>query len=181
MQRPESSHDWQLLESQVRQLVRQALSPALRRRLESSDIVQDVLMAVHRDGAAQDPERSANFLHWVAGVVRNRIRNLADYHGAQIRSLQREVSSDGVPPEPGAPDAEPISQLALHEEVRHLLEQLAALPEPERQLILLRDFEARSWDEVAELTGHPSPDAARVAHARLLVRLARDMNRGRGA
>jgi len=49
------------------------------------------------------------------------------------------------------------------------------LSDEDRELILLRNYAGSSWDTVARLTGRPTPDAARVAHKQVIVRLSRLM------
>jgi DNA-directed RNA polymerase specialized sigma24 family protein len=48
---------------------------------------------------------------------------------------------------------------------------LAQLSERHRELILLRDYAGSSWEAIADELGLPSPDAARMLHARALVKL----------
>lgn len=50
-------------------------------------------------------------------------------------------------------------------------EELAALPEAWRDLILLRNVAGASWQTVAERGGYRTEHAARVAHAKALFEL----------
>lgn len=180
MQRPESTRDWQELELRVLELVRRSLGPRLRRRLESHDVAQDVLLAIHRDVETHDPTRTRDFMDWVAGVVRNRIRNLADYHGAARRTPEREASLGGVLPEHADAGPGPDEAAVLRHDMVRLVRALEQLDEDQRQLILLREYEGRSWTEIARACGKPTPDAARMAHARALARVATRFEDGPG-
>ena len=63
----------------------------------------------------------------------------------------------------------------LAEQVERLEDCLAQLPEPDRELVVLRDYIGLSWAEVAERTASPSPDAARMRYAAVLIELGRRM------
>ena len=54
---------------------------------------------------------------------------------------------------------------------------LDRLSEDDRELAIARLELGLSYDEVARATNRPSPDAARMAIGRALVRLASEMNR----
>ncbi len=55
------------------------------------------------------------------------------------------------------------------------------LPEPQRRVILLRDFDGLPWGEVARVLGKNTDSAARELHRRALLQLAQRLAaRGRG-
>jgi len=54
----------------------------------------------------------------------------------------------------------------------------ACLEEQEREAIVARLELGLTYGEIAQSLGKPSPDAARMAVGRALVRLAREMGRG---
>jgi RNA polymerase sigma-70 factor (ECF subfamily) len=56
---------------------------------------------------------------------------------------------------------------------------LMRLQESEREAVIGRVELALTYEELADLLGKPSPDAARKAAQRALVRLAEEMKRGR--
>ena len=55
---------------------------------------------------------------------------------------------------------------------------LARLPAPERELVIARIELGRAYADIAEEFGKPSANAARMAVARAIVRLAEEMRRG---
>ena len=73
----------------------------------------------------------------------------------------------------------PSKELAVREEARLLEECISELPEKYRESILLRDFCGYEYKRVAEETGRPTGDAARMVHTKALLELERLM-RGRG-
>jgi RNA polymerase sigma-70 factor (ECF subfamily) len=56
---------------------------------------------------------------------------------------------------------------------------LSKLNEQERDLIVARVEVGLTYEEIAQALGKPSWNAARMAIARALVRLAEELNRGR--
>jgi DNA-directed RNA polymerase specialized sigma24 family protein len=56
-------------------------------------------------------------------------------------------------------------------------DSLAELEEAHREVLLLRHYAGASWERTAELMGHPSPDAARMLHARALNALRKSLRR----
>jgi RNA polymerase sigma-70 factor (ECF subfamily) len=166
----------------VHTIVRLRLGRRLRTRMESGDILQEVFLAALEGFDRFELRDEAAFIRWLARLVQNRIADAADYHGAARRDLGREVrldgTDDGIGDAPGGLD--PVASGLLPpdavdvEQQRRLVEQcLLEMPEDYRELILLRDYAGSSWADVAEETERPSPDAARMMHAKAMVELAR--------
>lgn len=166
-------------QDRVRRIVRLRLGPALRQRLDSGDILQQVLLDAFRSLDRYEPRDEAGFLAWLSSIVENRMRDAADYHGADKRDVARQFSLDD-----SSSDASPAQRLEDEhtsppevaeraEAVQRLEACLASLPEVDRELVVLRDYIGLSWSEIAERTGSPSPDAARMRHASVLIDLGR--------
>ena len=108
------------------------------------------------------------FQAYVRSAVLNRIRD-------EIRWAGRRPGPDGVPESLESPAPSPL-ELAMGAELVDRYERaLAALTEEERQLVHLRIELDYDYDEIAEMAGRPSRDAARVAVKRALKRLAEAM------
>jgi RNA polymerase sigma-70 factor (ECF subfamily) len=168
-------------QERVRRIVRLRLGSALRGQLESGDIVQQVLLDAFRSLDRYEPRDEAGFLAWLAGIVEHRIRDAADFHASERRDPLRARPLESA--DAGLPDHAigPPESVARAEQVARLEATLAELPEPDRELIIQRDYIGLSWAEVAERTGRPSPDAARMRHAAVLIELGqrmRTMSRG---
>ncbi len=174
-------------EERVRRIVRLRLGVALRSRLESGDILQQVLLEAFKSLDRFEAQDEAGFLAWLSTIAEHRIRDAADYHGSEKRDPSREKpldssgsgdSGDTHPaPSPALVDSAttPPERAARAEQVERLETCLAELPEADRELVVLRDYIGLSWAEVAERTGRPSPDAARMRYAAVLVELGRRM------
>jgi DNA-directed RNA polymerase specialized sigma24 family protein len=76
--------------------VRLRLGAALRRKLESWDLVQEVLIDALRHVQTFDFKTEGAFLHYLNRVVANKIRDEADRWNAQKRDAGREVSLEGL-------------------------------------------------------------------------------------
>jgi len=175
----------------VRRIVRIRMDSPLRKRLDSGDILQETFMAAMRGFDKFDMGSEASFINWLAVIAERKVRDALDHATAQRRDVRREVEIDG--PRPGkdeddrAPDQEspnkavsPLSKLAMQEDSALLEEALHSLPEQYRELILLRDYAGYSWDEVARETGRPNASAARMMHARAMVELSMQVQKGGG-
>ena len=56
---------------------------------------------------------------------------------------------------------------------------MSKLGEKHHQLVFLRDYVGKSWQEIADETDRPSADAARVAYPAAVVELTKLVNRAR--
>ena len=171
-------------QERVRRIVRLRLGPGLRSQLESADILQQVLLDAFRSLDRYEARDEAGFLAWLAGIAEHRIRDAVDYHAsdkrdaARVQPLTRDTDSS-TPSDPLAdPQSAPPETASRAEQVERLEACLAELPEADRELVILRDYVGLSWAEVAERTGSPSPDAARMRYAAVLVQLGRQMRQG---
>lgn len=169
----------------VRRIVTLRLGPRLRKRLETSDILQETFIAAMRTFDQFEMRDEGAFIHWLSRIAEHQIRDAADYHGAKKRDTGREVplnfensSGDLVGIDPEASGLLPVDALSRVEQDSLVDRCLAEMPEEFRELIILRDYEGLSWEDVAEKTGRPSSDAARMKHATAMVNLAK---RVRGA
>ena len=165
----------------VRRMVRLRLGAALRHRMDSGDILQETFLEALRTFDRFEMRDQGSFINWLARLAENRIRDAADYHGALKRTAGREV-----PLSPGDQSTEvdlglqaggllPSESAEAAEQVQRLEAAIERLSVEDRELILLRNYAGAAWDTVAQLTGRPSPDAARVAHKQVIVRLSQLM------
>jgi len=102
-------------------------------------------------------------------AVMNRIRD-------EIRRARRRPAPEELGENVPSTMASPIDQAIGQEMVERYEAALAELRDEEREAIIARVELGQSWEEVAAMLGKPSPDAARVATQRALVRLATRMN-----
>lgn len=141
------------IESESRALRRLA-AQLVRDDVQADDLVQDTWV----DTLVSPPDAGRPRGPWLRTVLRNRrVTGLR----AQARRNRREQDREAPRP---TPSAEQI-QLA-----RELVEHLAALPEPDRDLLTLRYWEALTLNECAERLGI-SASTVRSRHTRALSKL----------
>ena len=161
--------------------VRMRLGAKLRRKLESCDVVQDVMIDALRKVKSFDFRTEGAFLKYLNQVVANKIRDEADRWGAQRRNMDREVFLDAgrssgcaiplnTPGDRSAPT--PSKIVSLHEDLALMERAMDRLAEDQRELILGVKIEGRSYAEIAEDTG-ATEDAVRMRVRRAVLALTR--------
>lgn len=162
----------------VLQIVRLRLSPSLRGKLESQDIVQDAFTRAVKGFESFEIRHEGAFLHWMGELVRNSINDRYDQFRAQKRDARLESPIE--PPErtdssvsgslPGN-DPTPSRVLENREDIIRLSDAMDRLEPDARDVIIFRDLEEQSFAEIGELTGR-SEDAARMFYVRAKSKLA---------
>ena len=166
----------------LERLVRMRMDRQVARRVDASDVVQDVLLEAHKrlDGFLADG--SMPFHLWLRQLARDRIIDMHRRHRvAAKRSVDREqslTSRNGDGDDSGAAlaaqlkDAEltPAAATIRHELEQKFLAALDDLSEDDRDLLLMRHIEGLGNSEVAQALGLSQP-AAGMRHLRALRRL----------
>lgn len=149
---------------------------ALRQVHDSMDFVQETFLAALPKIRDLEPRSAASLLHWLSLIAINQIRDARDHQHAAKRDARRNVpltalaaSTSGSVQLP-ASDTDP-GVAAARREVRALLDDaVAALPDDQRRVVVLRDYCGESWERIAaEL--HRENGAARQLHQRAWIRL----------
>lgn len=151
-------------------LIRLRMGRALRARMESRDILQATLLKAFQSVERFEGSDARSLMAWLATIAGNEIRDQAEYHGR----LRRDAGRDAPGPE-GLDDLvarvrSQISRVILDEELERVERALEELDEPHREVILLRNFEELSFDEVGRRLGKSS-DACRMLLARAMTAL----------
>ena len=168
----------------LRRVVGLRLDPALARRVDASDVVQDVLLEASRrlQDYLRDPKLP--FHLWLRHLAKDRLIDAHRFHRqAQRRSLDREQAH--APAWADASSVQLIAQLLDHERTpasaavqqeleRRLQEALGRMDEPDREVILMRHHEGLSNQEVAAALGL-SEAAASMRYLRALRRLRTEL------
>jgi RNA polymerase sigma-70 factor (ECF subfamily) len=172
-----------LHQAYLHRLVELRLDPRLRARVDPADVVQEAyLEALNRlSGYLKRP--ALPFRLWLRQIACDRALKARRYHlGTARRSLGREVplperSSLVLARQLLAPDSTPSRELDHRELARRLGQALAQLPQPDREVVMMRHFEGLSNREVACLLGI-DPAAASKRHGRAMLRLHRILFEG---
>jgi RNA polymerase sigma factor (sigma-70 family) len=151
--------------------VRRRLHPELRRKLDSTDIVQSVFAELLRDLPRFDDRGEVAFRHWLYLKAENKVRaKLRRYLGAG--GVRVERSLDDVQELDGR-DTGPAAMLANRERSAFARALRAELDEGARRIVLARVEDELSFAEIAERFALPSADAARKRYARAIETLRR--------
>jgi RNA polymerase sigma-70 factor (ECF subfamily) len=165
-----------LYRDRIHGLVRHKLGHGLRASLESSDVVQSVCLEAMKAIEGLEYKNEDGFLHWLARITENTIRDKHRYFGAQKRK-NPEVDPDS--PIVTVSQAEGLGQTPSRavgnvEQMELVLRALRQLPPDYAEIIRLTRFEKKSHQEAAEVMGK-SEKAARMLLARARARLLKEM------
>lgn len=128
----------------------------VRQREEAEDLVQEVFLHLVRVFPRYDPERP--FVPWLRRVAVNLIRNRTAGKARRLRRGQasldriREEAGDAFA-DPGA--AEGGDAAAGRERAERVRAAVAGLPPDQREILALRYFGGRSYDDLARDLGIP--------------------------
>ena len=155
----------------LRRWARGRLPHWARDLMDTDDLVQEtVVRAVTRIEHFEMRHEGALQAYLRQAVV-NRIRDA-------VRRTKRSPTATGLNDDEVAVGASPLERAIGSEAVERYEAALARLRPGEREAIVARVEMDGSYQEIAHALGKASPDAARMAVSRALVRLAEEMNRG---
>ena len=144
--------------------------PASARDLaDTSDLVQETLIQVFKKMDGFEHRGEGAFHAYLRQAVMNRIRN-------ELRAAQRRPERVGLDDEQQDDGLSPLEAAIGVEAVERYEAALQRLRDEERELIVARIELGLTYSELADATGKPSSDAARMAVARALVRLVEEMD-----
>jgi RNA polymerase sigma-70 factor, ECF subfamily len=157
----------------------EAIGPELRAKVGPSDLVQETFLAAHRDRAAFRGKTRAQMRAWLREMLECRLANVRrDYLVREKRAVRREVTFPDYHNEERRPGIASLtcpapspSNHAIGNELKVMLQQaIIRLPERSRQVVVWRQMEQLSWDEIGETMGCTA-DAARKVWVRALRQL----------
>ena len=124
----------------------------LGNRTAAEDAAQEVFIKIHRAAHTLDPARDPG--PWVATIATNVCRDV--WRSAPHRMERRSASLDDTP---GLADrlttgiADPERDLLRSERARLVQEAVMELKEDFREVVLLRDYDGRAYEEIAAIVG----------------------------
>ncbi len=146
---------------------------ALGNEEDARDAAQETFLRVFKHLKHYRPEQ--DYFGWLYRIAINVCRDIARQRRRHARFAAPEgerepVALDNVP---GPGDAE---EAAIYAQRRRIvMDAMASLPERERHVIVLRDFEGLSTQEVAQVTGaRPSTVRAQLSSARAKIKAGCD-------
>ena len=138
------------------------LDRRLRRRINPSDLVQETMLAAHRDFADFRGRSQNELLAWLRQILIHTLhRSFAKHVKAGKRDIRREVSIDQISSRleesacnlaamlPGRGDS-PSGPMQARESAVELANQLNKLRPQYRDVIIFRVIQGLSFDEIGE-------------------------------
>src|SRR5262245_12272542 len=160
-------------------LARTGIGAALRSKADAADLVQDTLLRAHQHFAQFRGAGEKQLAAWLRRILARCLADLGRrYREADARQVDRERSLQDALDASSASLGAMIavrgnspSQSAMRREMTVVLaEALAALPDDQREVLMMRSIQERDWPDVAGALQR-SEGAARMLWARALKQL----------
>ena len=152
---------------------------------EAEDLAQEVFVTVFKSitGFRGDSKLST----WMYRVATNHCKNRIKYLGRRARGKKKELDEiadasaiESATMSTSAYVPTPDEQLQGRQIERFVQRALAELPDDQRELVVLRDIENMTYEEIQDVTGLPAGTVkSRLHRARLaLAQKVRDFQKG---
>jgi RNA polymerase sigma-70 factor, ECF subfamily len=172
----------ELYRNYLKLAARSLIGPALRVKLEPSDLVQETFLKAHRDFADFEGRGERELVAWLRRTLARTLADQVKHHRRKGRDLHRQESLDhllqrseatiqhalasrGMSPSEGA---------SRREQAVLLADAVAQLPPDYREVFILRTLEHIPFEEIATHMGR-SVGAVRMLWARALEKLTRSL------
>jgi RNA polymerase sigma-70 factor (ECF subfamily) len=146
---------------------RAQLETWLQKKIDASDLVQQTMLEAHRDFARFQGRSEQEWLGWLRRILAHNVADFVrQYRGTAKRQIGREVSFAAATdttsfapgaPEPVAPVATPSQEFLKIDSELRVAAALAELPADYQEVILLRNLQHLSFNEVAERMDRSRP------------------------
>jgi len=165
----------------IRKMIDRRMDRGVQRRVDASDIVQDVLLEANRRLGDYLANPTMPFQLWLRHMARDRLIDAHRRHRvAATRSVDREVplvvpdagdrSQADLAPQIADRELTPAAAATWSELERRFAAAVEQLDETDREIVLLRHFEHLSTAEAADVLGLTKP-AAGMRYLRAMRRL----------
>jgi RNA polymerase sigma-70 factor (ECF subfamily) len=154
----------------LRRWARGRLPRWARSLVDTSDLVQDAMLQTFRRLPAFDNRGRGALQAYLREAVANRIRD-------ELRRVDRRPTLEALDETLRDHGASPYHQAAESERQRRYKEALATLTPSEQTLVVGRIEMGYTFDQLALVSGRATPEAARVALRRAILKLADIMAR----
>jgi RNA polymerase sigma-70 factor (ECF subfamily) len=133
---------------------------------DAEDVAQETFLRVHRAIGGFDPRGAASLSTWMLTIARRLCTDRA--RGARLR-VEVPLVTD-APTIDAGDEGDPVERRRLRE---RLVRAIQALPEEQRAVVALREWDGLSYEEIAALEGVPVGTVrSRLARAREALRAA---------
>ena len=163
-------------------LARSQIDRRLRARVAPSDLVQETLLDAFQQFANFRGTEAGELLAFLRTILARRLADKFRFHHAKKRDLRREraleealiQSSIAVERALASPDPSVTSKAIHAERAVQLADALERLPQDYRDVVVLREVQKQSFEEVAMQMERTS-GAVRMLWVRALERLRKEM------
>lgn len=125
---------------------------------EAEDLAQEVFVTVFK--AIETFRGDSRLATWIHRIAQNHARNRLKYHGRHKRRgdtpLEDTTEESVAVPETGSRLPRPDHQVEAHQAELQIRLAITQLEPEQRTLIVLRDLENMTYEEIQEQTGLPS-------------------------
>lgn len=135
---------------------------------DTDDLVQDTLVRTVRSLGTFEMRGEGAFQAYLRQAILNRVKDEA--RGRARRPHRDELDDDLL-----FSGASPLEATIGHQTMERYERALKLLDPESREAVIARVEMGCSYQEIAELIGKPSPDAARMTVSRAILRLAQVM------
>jgi RNA polymerase sigma-70 factor (ECF subfamily) len=135
--------------------------------------VQETLFQTFKRIEAFEPRGEGALQAYLRQAVLNRIRE-------ELRRAKRRPPTSELDPEAEGNARSPLEEAIGQEAVERYEQALARLRPTDRELVVARIELGYTNQEIAELLDKPTPNAARMAAERAIIRLAKEMGKTPG-
>jgi RNA polymerase sigma-70 factor (ECF subfamily) len=152
--------------------------PALYRgRFDTEDVLQSAFLSAFRSLGSYDYRGEASFRSWLKEITRNELADRIRAHDASKRSSGREqqVSDPDIYPRAGEEGETPSQIVSRAQRRAQVLAAMRRLEDEQQEVLWMRDFEGRTWEQIGRLSGCTESGARRRYRTALeaLVRILR--------
>ena len=135
-------------------------------RQDAEDLAQTVFVKVFENLERFEAQKSS-LSTWIFHITRNTLTNHGRYQSLRLH--------EQLPEQAAAEDPDLAEHLILEEEQSQLVDALAQLTEPERDLVILHYYEEHTLTSISQMM-HLSYGQVKRLHNKALEKLARYMN-----
>lgn len=147
------------------------LPDGVRGMVDTDDMIQETLIRACDRLPEFEPRGEGALQAYLRHALRNRITD-------EVRKAARRPPAAALPENERDLGPSPLEATLGRETVERYDAAMERLREEDREAIVLRVEMGYTYEELASALGKPTPDAARMAVGRALLRLAREMNPG---
>jgi RNA polymerase sigma-70 factor (ECF subfamily) len=138
---------------------------------DTQDLLQEAILGTCRRIDVLKFASEAALEAYLRQAVANRIRN-------EIRRVARRPPADPLSDSLEEDRTSPLEAAIGREAAARYEAALARLSDAERQAVIARVELGSSYEDIARILGRPTPNAARMAVTRAILRLGEEMSRG---